>query len=165
MPLDFYLRFEPTGSSRPIKGESPEPAYKEFVQVESVQFGFENAITIGSATGGAGGGKVKFKNFTMVKKVDSTSPALFHNLCAGAHYAKVILMVRSNGKEIARYFFGMVFATNRDLAMSKDDDTLKETYSFAFGAVDEAIPKPGGTLATEPISAVWNQIKNMATFM
>ena len=49
-------------------------------------FGIENPTTIGSATGGAGAGKIKFNEFTIKKTTDSASPAFFGNAESGSHY-------------------------------------------------------------------------------
>ena len=50
-------------------------------------------MTIGSSTGGAGAGKVKFQEFVIKRITDSASPAFFQNLVAGAHYKTVTIEV------------------------------------------------------------------------
>src|SRR5262245_58688834 len=56
------------------------------VEIKDFSFGVENP-TIGSATGGAGAGKIKFNEFTIKRTTDSASPAFFVNSPAGASYA------------------------------------------------------------------------------
>jgi len=55
--------------------------------------------TIGSATGGAGAGKVKFNEFTIHKTTDRASPTLYKNVSTGKHFNNVSLHVRKAGGE------------------------------------------------------------------
>jgi hypothetical protein len=51
------------------KGSKGSPAF----EIKDFNFGSENRTTIGSATGGAGAGKVKFNEFGVTKTIDSSS--------------------------------------------------------------------------------------------
>jgi hypothetical protein len=42
--------------------------------------------TIGSATSGAGAGKIKFNEFTIKKTTDKASPNFYQNSVSGTHY-------------------------------------------------------------------------------
>src|SRR5262245_54118469 len=55
----------------------PAPA----LEIKDFSFSIENP-TIGSATGGAGAGKIKFNEFTIKKTTDSASPAFFETATA-----------------------------------------------------------------------------------
>ena len=57
---------------------------KDVIVVDSFSFGVENPTTIGSATGGAGAGKIKFNEFQIKKTIDNASPVLFKQAAAGA---------------------------------------------------------------------------------
>ena len=46
-------------------------------EIKDFSFGIENPTTIGSATGGAGAGKIKFNEFSITKTTDSASPNFF----------------------------------------------------------------------------------------
>jgi hypothetical protein len=46
-------------------------------EIKDFSFGVENPTTIGSATGGAGAGKIKFNEFSITKTTDSASPNFF----------------------------------------------------------------------------------------
>ncbi len=61
------------------------------IKVDSVEFGAENAVMIGSASGGAGAGKLQFSNVSIKKKVDSASPILFLTMATGSHYQQIII--------------------------------------------------------------------------
>jgi type VI secretion system secreted protein Hcp len=46
-------------------------------EIKDFSFGIENPTTIGSATGGAGAGKIKFNEFSITKTTDTASPNFF----------------------------------------------------------------------------------------
>lgn len=59
-----------------VKGESNFAAFPSSTQISSFQWGAENAVTIGSATGGAGAGKVQMSELKITKPRGSASSAL-----------------------------------------------------------------------------------------
>jgi type VI secretion system Hcp family effector len=80
-----------------IPGESMDGQHQGWIEITSFSFDIPSHQTIGSATGGAGAGKIKFNEFTIKKTTDSASPAFFKNCVAGAHYKTVVLRVRKAG--------------------------------------------------------------------
>ena len=72
--VDAFIWFESPPVTE-VRGETKDiaPAF----EIKDFSFGVENPTTIGSATGGAGAGKVKFNEFTIKKTSDSASPAFF----------------------------------------------------------------------------------------
>ena len=102
--------------------ESPA-GQTQTIELQDFNLGGETPATIGSATGGAGAGKIKFNEFTIKKTTDSASPAFFRNCVAGAHYKKVTLEMRkaggdpsSAGKPFLRYHLYDVIVTNANPA-------------------------------------------------
>src|SRR5438034_3101761 len=82
-----------------VSGPSKDPAHAGAFEIKDFSFGVENPTTIGSATGGAGAGKIKFNEFTIKKTTDKASPAFFKNCATGAHYKTVIIAIRKAGSE------------------------------------------------------------------
>ena len=80
MAVDAFIYFvkaldgmaEPAGETKDQKYSKTTPPSFE---IKDFSFGVENPTTIGSATGGAGAGKIKFNEFTIKKTTDSASPA------------------------------------------------------------------------------------------
>ena len=89
---------------------------KDAIVVDSFSFGVENPTTIGSATGGAGAGKIKFNEFEINKKIDNASPVLFKQAASGAHYKKAVLTLRNAGDKdpYMTYTMETVFITKID---------------------------------------------------
>ena len=75
MAIDAFLQFPKAtamGNIQPVD-ESLDKAFLNAIQLGEFTLGMENKTTIGSATGGAGAGKVQFAEFTIKKVVDKAS--------------------------------------------------------------------------------------------
>src|SRR2546423_15604039 len=87
MAVDAFLSLVPKGTS--VVGESHDATFgKSAFEIKDFSFSVENPTAIGSATGGAGAGKVKFNEFTIKKTADKASAVLFQNCAQGVHYEK-----------------------------------------------------------------------------
>ena len=68
MAVEAFIHFEKaTPTMADVKGESIDPSFKNYFELKDFSFGVENKATIGSATSGAGVGKVQFNEFTIRK--------------------------------------------------------------------------------------------------
>ena len=101
-----------------LDGESTDLAHKNAFEIKDFSFGIENKTTVGSASSGAGAGKIKFNEFTIKKTTDKASPLFFKNCAAGAHYKTVVLSLRkaggdpqSSGKDFLKVTFSDVLTT------------------------------------------------------
>ncbi len=135
--------------------------------IKDFSFGVENPTTIGSATGGAGAGKINFNEFTIKKTVDSASPLIFKNAATGAHYKTVTLTMRkaggdpqSSGQVFLKYTFGTVFTTKINWS-GPGDEGPEEQVTFVYGAlaVEYKTQKHDGTLGTS-ITNCFDTIRN-----
>jgi type VI secretion system secreted protein Hcp len=174
MAIDTFIWFDHTGAAagQPVAGETqddffskktPSPAF----ELKDWNFGASNKNTIGSATGGAGGGKAEFGEFSITKTVDAASPNFFLNCVTGTHYNQVTLACRKAGPSGDRtggpylqYTFTTVFTTDVKWAHSEEGPT--ETITFVYGSLKiEYFPqdKTGG-LSTTPKQGGWSVITN-----
>ncbi len=85
--VDYFLKLDG------ITGESTDSNHKGWIQLESFSWGASNPTTIGSATGGAGAGKVKFSDISVGKVVDKSSPDLVAFCASGKHIDRALLEV------------------------------------------------------------------------
>ena len=76
--------------------------------------GASNPTTIGSASGGAGAGKVSFSALNVTKMLDGLSVALPRAAAPGQHFPHVTIEVFEAGRTspFAIYTFGLVFVTS-----------------------------------------------------
>jgi len=154
MAVDAFITFESVSVG----------AVPAAFEIKDFSFGVENPTTIGSATGGATTGKVKFNEFTIKKVTDRSSPAFFKNCCAGAHYKTVTVSVRRAGGEPAdteflRFKFETVFTTKIDWS-GPGDEGPEESITFIYGKLGiRSTPEEPGT---KPVAAGWDQVTNKA---
>ena len=105
MAVDAFIWFKnASGGGLTPEGETTDAFFskEKAFGINDFTFGVENATTIGSATGGAGAGKVKFNEFTIRRTTDQSSPVLFKNCCVGAHYESVIIAMFSEKRTLKR---------------------------------------------------------------
>jgi type VI secretion system secreted protein Hcp len=66
-----------------VAGDSTDAKHKGEIQLLSFSWGASNPSSIGSATGGAGAGKVSLSDFSFTAKSSKASPLLFLNAATG----------------------------------------------------------------------------------
>jgi|SRR5215467_13980500 len=161
MAYDAFMWLE--GGDPAVKGETKDHVYaaKNAFEIFSFSMGASNPATIGSASGGAGGGKVNISSFNIMKKMDSASAGLFVNCCKGQHFDKGHVVIRKAGGsavEYIHYDFEEVFAESVQWSGSSGgDDMPAESVSFAFGKIDyKYTPQKEKGGSGTPIPATWD---------
>ena len=133
-------------------------------ELTSFSLGAMNTVSIGSATGGAGAGKVSFQSFQFVKPLDKYSALLFQDLSSGTHLASVEIVVRKPGptgmaNPIVQYMLKTVFITNIHWDGASNHAT--ETVQGEFGAIQFVLY--GQTKSGQPTPSSqggWSQVTN-----
>jgi type VI secretion system secreted protein Hcp len=170
MAVDAFIWFESPGAGTPPEGETKDAYYsqKKAFEIKDFSFGCENPTTIGSATGGAGAGKIKFNEFTIKKTSDKASPVFFKNCCIGSHYASVTIEMRkaggdpaSTGKPFLKFKFAIVFTTKIDWT-GPGDEGPEEGITFVYGklGVKYTEQTPEGGSGGDHIAG-WDQVTNV----
>jgi type VI secretion system secreted protein Hcp len=167
MAVDAFIWFKnASGGGLTPEGETTDAFFskEKAFGINDFTFGVENATTIGSATGGAGAGKVKFNEFTIRRTTDQSSPVLFKNCCVGAHYESVIIAMRkaggdptTAGREFLRFKFDTVFTTKIDWS-GPGDEGPQESITFVYGKLGIMFTPP--TAGLKPVLAGWDQVLN-----
>jgi type VI secretion system secreted protein Hcp len=170
MAVDAFIWFEKAGVGNPPEGETLDDTYKKnkAFEIKDFSFGVENPTTIGSATGGAGAGKIKFNEFTIKKTTDQASPLFFKNCCAGVHYGSVTIAMRKaggdpnlTGKEFLRFKFDTVFTTKIDWS-GPGDEGPEESITFVYGklGVKYTPQQASGQAGSDQKLSGWDQVTN-----
>jgi type VI secretion system secreted protein Hcp len=165
--VDAFLRFtEPAGSAIAPKGDSTDaqfPGKDGWFEISSFDHGILNAVTLGSATGGAGVGKATLQPFTFTKKTDAASPALFKTSATGGHYKQAELALRQasfDGKSKPFYTaeFRTIYVTSMDWN-GPGDDGPQESVATSFVAIEWSFTRmnPDGSASTA-VTVNWNQL-------
>lgn len=162
MAFDAFMYIE--GGNPKAEGETLDEKYKDnkAFEIYSFSWGASNPVTIGSASGGAGGGKVSISSFNIMKKTDKTSPSLYVNCCKGTHFDKGTVVLRKAGGdnpvEFIKYEFEQLFVESIQWSGSQGgDDSPTESVSFAFGKVKTYYtPQDATGKAGTPIPTSWD---------
>jgi type VI secretion system secreted protein Hcp len=124
----------------------------------------QNSLAIGSASAGAGAGKVSFQGFSFTKPLDKYSAQLFQDLASGTRIASVEIIVRkpgSNGMDdpIVQYLLKNVGLTN--IHISGESKNATETIQGAFQAISFVLYGQN-TNGTTPVTSTggWSQVTN-----
>lgn len=80
-----------------VPGDSMESKHMGWIEVSSAQLDEIRNSTIGSATGGAGAGKIRFNEFTIKKTSDKATPKLLEAAVKGKVFHEVVLHLRKAG--------------------------------------------------------------------
>lgn len=172
MAFDAFLLFTGPGNGGPeIQGESTDPSFVNNIEILSFSWGASNPSRISSASGGAGGGKVSISGFSVTKKTDKCSPALFLACAQGVHYKTVTVQLRRAGGTAGvtgyvylMYTFYKVFVESVQWSgASGGDDTPSESLNLVFGACEiQYTPQLAEGTAGTMIPASWSLVTNKA---
>ena len=148
-----------------IPGDSVDAAHKGEIQVTGFQEGLTNSSRIGSATGGAGAGKVTFQDFQFTAPVSSATPKLLLACANGQHIPSATLTVRKAGAgagkpaglEFLKYVMTTVVVSSVTTAAAAGDDVPHEQFSLAFAKLQVTYTpqNPNGTAGT-PVQTGWD---------
>jgi type VI secretion system secreted protein Hcp len=135
MAYDAYLLLQN------VKAEATRKGFEGWIAIESFTMGAMNPATIGSATGGSGGGKVSLSPISLIKKTDSSSPILFQNCCSGVHSPSGTLVLNKAGGAASvkylQYDLKEVFIESISWSGSSGgDDSPTESVSLAYGSIN-----------------------------
>lgn len=187
MAIDSYMAFQgydekwlPSESqvqltqSSQDNGDLAGPLVKAYGQgglfeVEEYSFDVEQTLSIGSASTGAGAGKITFNPFSITRKVDKSSPTFFMNACSGKAFMNVYLGLRKSAGNQATGVFFLLFTFKlvavKTLGWAHDDEAPKESVTFEYGGLQI---RYGQQAAAGNISAVfpggWNRVKNIQDY-
>ncbi|MGH9895432.1 MAG: Hcp family type VI secretion system effector [bacterium] len=156
MAFDAFLKIDG------VDGESTRKGFEKQMEIESFNWGVANPVTIGSGTGGVGGGKATVTSFSVTKKSDKASAVLFQACLEGTHYPKALVTLnKAGGKspvDFLKYEFEKVYVENMNQSgASGGDDSALEQVSFVFGKVSMTYTpqNPDGTKGS-PMVASWD---------
>lgn len=156
MAVDAFLKIDG------VPGESTAAGHEGEIDLDSFSWGASNPTTIGSATGGAGAGKVNFKELVVTKHVDKASAKLFLHCCNGVHFPEATITVRKaggdgggSGRDYLVYTFDTVFVTSIDWA-GPGDEGPEESVAFVFGQIDIKYTAPDASIS----EVTWDVVQN-----
>ena len=125
-----------------IDGESPDPRYQGYFEIDS--WGFSAAMT-GTAQKGSGmaSGKVTLGDFYCTKPVDTATPKLMEACAKGVHIGSATVVARKQGRasgeleEFAKWIFTDIVITSSQISgMGDGAQPPMESMSFAYVKIE-----------------------------
>ncbi len=173
MAVDLFLVVPASTSAQITADPGSDPYFKStfgkaaVVQLRQFSFGTESKLAVGSASSGAGVGKIQFNEFVVEKSVDALSRSLFKMSATGLHLPRVQLYLRdpavAGGKPHIAYGFSMVYVSKIDWSAGAGDDQATERVNFVYGGLAVGFyPKTPAGQPASPLQASWNQVTNTA---
>lgn len=115
--------------------------------------GSTQTLSIGSATGGAGAGKVSFNPITIVKKLDSSSPAIFTMLATG-RLSSVLIGLNKPGTTVQNTVNLTIAAlSSSNVVQLPGSSDFFEAISIEYGRISYVI---------DGASSCWDRIRNVS---
>jgi type VI secretion system secreted protein Hcp len=151
--VDYFLKLDG------IKGESVDEKHKGEIDILSFSWGVNN---IGSITGGGGAGKASFKEFTVTKKVDRSSPKLMLACATGERLPQMQFAVArepsANDPEGGAYYIitlSDILISSYQSGGTQSDPVPTESVSFNFSKITfEYRPADGSEAVIETAEIV-----------
>ncbi len=158
-----------SGAAKP-EGETQDKWFskQKAFELKSFSFGCSQAETQGSASTGAGAGKVKFDEFSVEKGVDLGTVPIYQACVAGAHFPTVMIGIRKAGGAgliYVQFAFAQVFVIGAKHSGGSGEEAPAETITFKYGsmAIRYVQQKSDGTQGTA-MEGMWSAVTNSPTF-
>ena len=136
-----------------IPGEVPGPGTKDWVAIQSLQFGFSNSVnSLGTLT-------VNANNLALAKSIDRGSPKVFLNVMKATHYPNAYLYVRNVGGATPLLAFNLknAVAQGWQIEGTAANDRPAETTSVTFASMELSVWRPdAGTGTVTSDSVAWD---------
>jgi type VI secretion system secreted protein Hcp len=154
-----------------IKGDSLDENHEGWIELESFNHDVRQSTGgAASAQGSHAGGRADHGDFSVVKRLDSASPALFMHVCTGRHIPKITIeMCRALGEKTVFMKYTMedvIVAGVSPSGSTKGSDLIPlEEVQFRYGAIHQEYtptdPRNGGQTGAS-IQAAWSTLNNKA---
>ncbi len=156
-PDPSSLALTPAGSGGPVtpakyflaldgvKGDSLDASHKGWFEISGFDFGLGNTSSIGSATGGAGAGKVTFSPLTLTLDSNTGLAPLLALAATGATLNGATLVgVNDAGQQVYHLDLANVSVTNVEHHADSSTDAAP-TLSLRYGQIELETFTPDGT--------------------
>jgi type VI secretion system Hcp family effector len=156
----IYVKFTtPSAGAGAIVGEVNAKGFEGTILVHATTLSVAQTLSIGSASAGAGAGKVTFNKANFTKDLDATTPVLFQALAAGAHWDFVDFLFTTadkTGKTSTYATCRLKFVALASLDWSAEQDVPAENVGLEYGAMIWSVATPSGGTKI----GGWNRVLN-----
>ena len=156
MATDVFMKL-----SNGVKGESKDAKHPDEIEIYSWSFGASNSGTMHEGTGG-GAGKANLSDFTVSKRVDSSSNMLLYWCYSGTHFDSATITIRkAGGTQLDYLIYTLKNCLITSVQQSGSGESGQEAVSINSAEVDfsYAQQKDDGSLDTAK-TVNWNTQTN-----
>ena len=164
----IFVVFEnPAAGALPVKGAAldDEMAKLGALEVDSLDFGIENALVIDPRQGATGPGHAAFLPLRMALPLGPGVPALLQTAGAGGHYGDVTVHFRTSGRQAVDYAtlaLKLVAVTGVEVAAGTGQPQASIALTFGAMKLDVYPVDAKGEVATTPETGGWNAMTGTA---
>jgi type VI secretion system secreted protein Hcp len=154
MAFDAFIKIDG------IPGEATDDKHKDWIELSSFSWGVSQPVAM--AGGGLSAGKANFQDFSIMKKLDKSSPILFQACATGKHVKSLtVSFCRATGdkKEYLAYKFADVMLTNYQAsgAPAGGEGLPMESLGFTYTKVElNYTPIDAKGTAGSPVSTAYD---------
>ena len=167
----IFVVFEnPAAGALPVKGAALDDAMAKqgALEVDSVEFGVENALVIDPQEGAVGPGRADFLPLKLELPLGPGVPALLQTSGAGGHYGDVTVHFRTSGSQPVDYAslaLKLVAVTSVGIAAATDGPPRAE-IALTYGSMKFDVHPVDAKGAVAPTSETgqWNAMTGTADF-
>lgn len=150
MAVDMFLKISG------ISGESADSKHKNEIDVLSFSWGISNSARQSAPGRVSPARKPALQDFSIVKYVDSASPALFVAACQGEHIPEAhFALARKAGEQQMEYYKvtlkDVLISSVRPAGSAGGAMPALEEVSFAFASAEIAAADPAGQFASRTV--------------
>lgn len=155
MALEFYLKLDG------IPGESSDSKHKEWIEVISFHLAIEQEGASRSGGGESTVGKAQFSDFSIVKRLDKSSPKLALTCANGQHIASAKMELCQATKDKHPYMkynlYDVVVSSVKPSGQNTSNTLPLEEVSMRFSKIEwEYTPMDHTGKVTAATKANWN---------
>jgi type VI secretion system secreted protein Hcp len=151
MAFDAFLKIEG------VDGESLDDKHKDWIEIESFSWG-ASQLGAHASGGGGGAGRVSFQDFSMVHRIDKSSPILFLRCASGEHIKKAVLVLyRQSGSQGPGQSPYMVY-TMSDVLVSSVKPSGDDQEIASASAPAHALPMENFSLNFTKVEMEYNLV-------
>jgi type VI secretion system secreted protein Hcp len=153
--VDYFLKLDG------IDGEVTAAGHEKWIEVESFSWGASNPTTIGSATGGAGAGKVQMQDFSFVLPFSKASLDLFMKCATGERIREATLSAsRIAGGQLTDFIkWRLSDCLVSSYQSTGSENAPTDSLSLAFAKIELTDMFIKGETGT-PLSVGWDVVQN-----
>lgn len=140
-----------------ISGNATESDYKNWIELDSIQINANKKVKmLVGDSGNRQQGRPTFEPVSISKRIDQSSPKLFHMMCKGNSASKVEICFADTRGERLKYTLSDVMINKRYVTAEGNSEPI-ENIELCYTAIEERYtPRDQNNNSLSPVSGGYN---------